>query len=95
MIFKGMLYNKPYEDKGNILRYKPEKLFRYDYWSKLSSLPDDLGNYTVIEFKLEPMGDHTELRFTQSNFKLDTMYRHYNFYWTVTLDRLKKTIEKL
>jgi hypothetical protein len=90
-----MLYNKPYEDKGNILKFEPEKLFSYNYWSKLSSLADEPGNYSVIEFRLSPVGNQTELTLTQSNFKLDTMYRHFNFYWTVTLDRLKKTIEKV
>jgi len=95
MIFRGMLYNKPYEDKGTILKLEPETLFSYNYWSKLSTLPDDVSNYTVIEFRLVPLGDQTELTLTQSNFKLDTMYRHFNFYWTLTLDRLKKTIEKV
>jgi len=95
MIFKGMLYNKPYEDKGTILKYEPGKLFIYNYWSKLSTLPDEVSNYSVIEFRLAPVGDQTELTLTQSNFMLDTMYRHFNFYWTVTMDRLKKTIEKV
>jgi len=95
MIFKGMLHNKPYEDKGTILKYEPEKLFSYNYWSKLSTLPDDLSNYSVIEFSIVPVGDQAELTLTQSNFKLDTMYRHFNFYWTVTIDRLKKVIEKV
>ncbi len=59
MIFKGTLYNKPYEDKGNILKYEPETLFRYNYWSKLSSLPDEPENYSVIEFRLDPNGNQT------------------------------------
>jgi thiamine-phosphate pyrophosphorylase len=95
MIFKGTLYNKPYEDKGNILEYEPEKVFSYNYWSKLSSLPDEPGNYSVIEFRLSPLGDRTELSLTQSNFKLDTMYRHFNFYWALTIVRLKNLIEKV
>ncbi len=94
MVFKGMFHNKPYEDKGTILKYEPEALFSYNYWSKLSTLPDEPGNYSVIEFRLHPIGDQTEVTLTQSNFMLDTMYRHFNFYWTLTMDRLKKKIEK-
>lgn len=93
MIFKGKFHNKPYEDKGTILNYEPERLLRYTFWSHLSQLPDAPEHYSVIEFRLAPDGDHTELMLTQSNFILDTIYRHSNYYWTLTIDRLKKTIE--
>ena len=93
MIFKGRWQNRPYEDKGTILKYEPGQLLRYSFWSHLSQLPDAPENYTIIEFSLVPGGDHTEVTLTQSNFILDTMYRHSNYYWTLTMDRLKKTIE--
>jgi len=92
--FKGTWHNKPYVDKGNIVCLEPESLFTYTYWSQLSQLPDEPENYTLIEFKLEPDNNKTLLILTQSNFLTDTMYRHYNFYWTLTLDRLKKITER-
>ncbi len=94
LIFKGTWHNKPYEDKGNIVGLEPESRFSYSYWSHLSQLPDEPENYTVIEFRLEPVNDKTLLTLTQSNFLTDTLYRHFNFYWTLTLDRLKKTTER-
>jgi uncharacterized protein YndB with AHSA1/START domain len=93
MIFKGTWHNRAYEDKGVIQAYEPEKLFRYSFWSHMSQIADIPENYSVIEFRLEPEGDHTDLTLTQSNFVSDTIYRHSNYYWTLTLDRLKKTIE--
>ncbi len=93
MIFKGRWQNRPYEDKGTIQKYEPGKMLRYSFWSHLSQLPDVPENYTIIEFSLVPGGEHTEVTLTQSNFILDTMFRHSNYYWVLTLDRLKKTIE--
>ena len=95
IIFKGTFHNKPYEDKGTILKYEPEQLFSYSYWNKLSGLPDTAENYSVVAFRLAPVNGHTALTLIHTNFKLDTIYRHWNYYWTLTLDRLKKTIEKV
>ena len=93
MIFKGTWHNRAYEDKGTIIAFEPERLFRYTFWSHLSQIPDVPENYSVVEFRLAPEGDRTELTLTQNNFVSDTIYRHSNYYWTLTLDRLKKTIE--
>jgi len=94
VIFKGTKHNKPYEAKGNIVCIEPERLFSYTYCSQLSQLPDEPGNYTLIEFRLAPDNDKTFLTLTQRNFLTDSMYRHFNFYWSLTLDRLKKTTER-
>jgi uncharacterized protein YndB with AHSA1/START domain len=46
-----------YKDKGTILKFEPEKVFQYTYWSEISHLPDTPENYIVIEFTLEPEQD--------------------------------------
>lgn len=93
MIFRGKWHSRSYEDKGTILSYLPGQTLKYTFWSHLSQLPDVPENYSVIEFSLKPLENGTELTLTQSNFILDTIYRHSNYYWTLTLDRLKKSIE--
>lgn len=93
MTFKGTWHNRVYEDKGVIMAFEPERLFRYSFWSHMSQIPDVPENYSVVEFILERDGDETELSLSQSNFVSDTIYRHSNYYWTLTLDRLKKAIE--
>lgn len=95
IILNGIWHNKPHEHKGTILKYQPEQLLSYTNWNPLSGLPDTPDNYSTIEFRIHPSGGQTELTLTQSNFKLDTIYRHYNFFWTLTLDRLKKIIERV
>ena len=92
--FSGHWYKKPYQDKGTILEIEPEKTLRYKYLSHLSKLADSPENYTEVQFTLQPSGEQTILNLTHSNFILSTMYSHSNFYWLLTLDRLKKLIEK-
>lgn len=93
--FKGMWHNKPYEHRGTILQHRPQQLLSYTNWNTLSSLPDVPENYSTIVYKLETKGEQTELTVIQSNFTLDTVYRHFNYFWTLTLDRLKKLTERL
>ena len=92
--FKGMWNGSDYTDKGTIFQLIPEKTFSYTYWNKLSQLPDEPTNYTLIKFTLMPKEDHTVLALKQSNFILEATFAHWNYYWNITLDRMKKLIEK-
>jgi len=93
MIFKGMFHDMPYTDKGIILKLEKEKTFSYRYWSHLSQLPDSPENYQEIEFNLVPENGCTELNLICSNTINEPIYGHWNFYWTITLNILKKVIE--
>ena len=95
IIFSGKYNGVSYEDKGTILKFEKEKVFQYNYWGKLSSLADMPENYTVIEFTLIPQGNKTILTLVQSNFVTEVSYAHWNFYWVVTLDVLRKLLEKV
>jgi uncharacterized protein YndB with AHSA1/START domain len=92
--FKGTYNGYNYEDKGTILKFEKEKVFQYNYWGRLSQLPDLPENYTIIEFMLTSGENKTLLKLTQSNCITYEVYAHWNFYWTVTLDILKKLLEK-
>ncbi|HTB31172.1 MAG TPA: SRPBCC domain-containing protein [Bacteroidia bacterium] len=92
--FKGTYNGYNYEDKGTILKLEKEKVFQYNYWGRLSQLPDLPENYTIIEFMLTTGENKTLLKLTQGNCITYEVYAHWNFYWTVTLDILKKLLEK-
>lgn len=92
--FMGKFYKASYTDKGIILKFEKEKVFSYSYWGKLSQLPDSPENYTIIEFALSTKGNKTMLTLTQSNCITHEIYAHWNFYWVVTLNILKKLVEK-
>ncbi len=85
---------KEYTDKGKIIQFENEKSFVYSYWSGLSGLPDDLENYSKIEFQLEPTDKGTSLKLTHSEFVTETMYENSDKNWEETLDMIKKLSEE-
>ncbi|HET6989959.1 MAG TPA: SRPBCC domain-containing protein [Bacteroidia bacterium] len=92
--FSGTWHGIEYNDKGTILKFETEKVFQYSYWNCFSNLSDSPENYYVIEFTLTPDGNQTRLTLTCSNIVTEAIYTHLNFYWTVTLDVIRKLIEK-
>jgi uncharacterized protein YndB with AHSA1/START domain len=94
IIFRGSLHWIDFENKGIILQLDPYKAFQYNYWSTLSGLSDVPENYTVVDFALSPAEKETVLALTLSNIPNEVIYKHLDFYWTVTLDILKKLCEQ-
>jgi uncharacterized protein YndB with AHSA1/START domain len=92
-IIRGNLHGFSLENKGTVLEFEPEKVFKYDYLSNLSNRPDKPENYSSIEFKLTQVENSTELTFTQSNFVTDVDYKHSKLYWNGTLERMRKVLE--
>ncbi len=93
ILFEGSWDRRKYLDRGTILAYEPYKHLSYNIWSKLSRLPDEPENYTVINFTLTPTPTGTTLALTHSNFHNYAIYGHANFYWATALVRIKKLIE--
>lgn len=50
-IIKGF-HHQQFENKGTVLEFKPEKVFRYNYLSSLSDLANIPENHTTIRFTL-------------------------------------------
>lgn len=93
IIIKGKSHWVYFENKGTVLQFRPQQLLQYSHLSSLSGLPDEPMNYTLLEFKLMPIEDNTTLTLTISNFPTESIYRHFVFYWNVTLELLRKFIE--
>src|SRR5262249_49340759 len=92
-IIRGILHRVKFENKGTVLQFEPEQSLQYTHLSSISRLPDTPENYTILEFSLAPINNQTTLTFTASNFPTETIYKHFRFYWNVTLEILKKMIE--
>lgn len=93
IVFEGVWHNIRFRDKGNVLQFEPNKILRYNYWSRLLRLPDNPANYSIIEFVLNGSDSTTTLVLTHSNFIIEAAYGHSNYYWTHTLERFKKVVE--
>jgi uncharacterized protein YndB with AHSA1/START domain len=92
-VIRGRLHGINFENRGTVLQFEPEKILQYNHLSSLSRLPDQLENYSILEFRLAPINEETSLTFTASNFPTESIYKHFAFYWNVTLEILKRMIE--
>ena len=91
---RGILSQTPFENKGNVLQFKPEERLQYSHLSSLSNLPEQPESYTTIEFLLRPNEKGSNLTINLCNFPTDIIYKHLVFYWNTTLKILKTCIEQ-
>jgi len=98
--FSGVWKDRPYEDKGEVLDFKPEQELRYSHWSPLSGAEDAPENYHVVRVALDDAtGGGTKVTLEQSNLEggvtdADRKSRaDYEKNWTETLKGLKKVAE--
>ena len=86
--------NGPYEYKGIILEFEPERSLRYSSWNRISKLPDRPENYALIDFRLTAVDNHkTILQLTHSNLIAEKAFEHANFYWSSALAVMKRVVE--
>ena len=97
--FTGTWKDKPFEDKGEILDFKPEKEMTYSHWSPLSGKDDKPDNYHVVHIALNDAKDGTKVTLEQSNLNGDVTEEdrknraEYEKNWAGTLQGLKKVAE--
>lgn len=91
--FRGEWDGKPYEDKGTVLDFQPEKMLKYDYYSSFSGKEDIPENYQIITYEIRPENDKTELTITQTNVATEDAKEHSEQNWNMVLQELKKLVE--
>lgn len=94
IIFSGIWDNRPYEDKGTVLAFEPEKSLVYNYWSNLSGIENKPENYANISYSVREQGDETLLTITQDGFKDDAALERSEGDWGYVLEELKKVAEE-
>lgn len=93
IIIKGGVDTHNFENKGIILKFKKGNILKYNHLSSLSMLPDKVENYTEIQFTLTPGKRQTTLTLNLSNFPTEAIYKHFAFYWSITLEVFRKFID--
>jgi uncharacterized protein YndB with AHSA1/START domain len=91
--FRGSFEGKTYEDKGTILDIKPEKLFKYTYWSSMSGMPDLPENYAEISYILSQEKGQAVLTIIQGGLKSEERKKHSESNWKMVMENLKKVVE--
>ena len=93
IVWKGKWQGKPYEDKGVILQFKPERTLEYSHFSPLSGLPDLPENYHKVTVELLDEGNQTRVLLTQDRNATEEERAHSERNWEMVLDSLKKLLE--
>jgi uncharacterized protein YndB with AHSA1/START domain len=94
IVWKGEWQGKTYEDKGVILKLKPERLIHYSHFSPLSGKPDLPENYHTVTIELMADEAGTTVSLSQDNNETEQAREHSEQNWKMMLDSLKKLLEK-
>ncbi len=94
IVHRGEYQGKPYEDRGEVLKFEPPKLLSHTHWSSMSGLPDNAENYQRVTYSLVSKGRSTELTLTEANLPNDEAKKTSKMSWDTALDMLKKRVEK-
>jgi uncharacterized protein YndB with AHSA1/START domain len=92
--FTGEWEGKQYEDKGTIMRIRPGKMLRYNFWSSMSGVEDKEENYIIITYELEESNNSTSVTITQQNIPTEEMKEHSEENWRKVLEGLKRLLER-
>jgi uncharacterized protein YndB with AHSA1/START domain len=93
IVWKGEWQGKPYEDKGMILQFKPEKTLKYSHFSPLSGLPDVPENYRTVTIHLSSLGELTHVSLSQDHNATEEERAHSEKNWDMMLIALKNYLE--
>jgi uncharacterized protein YndB with AHSA1/START domain len=94
IVWQGEWEGKPYEDKGVILKLKPERILQYSHFSPLSGQSDVPEHYHTVTIELSPKGTGTMLMLSQDNNSTEEDREHSEMNWGMMLTGLKKFLEK-
>jgi len=92
--WRGEWKGKSYEDKGEILEVKPQRLLKYTHWSPMGGSEDTPENYHTVTYELAGDNGRTKLTLRQDNNpskeEADAMAKNN---WGPVLEGLKQTAE--
>ena len=89
-----------YADKGLILALEPHQRLSFSHWSALSGTNDDVEHRHIIDIRLVPIDDGTEVILSQANMSNrvtpdDRAHRgDYESNWREVLRGLREVVER-
>jgi uncharacterized protein YndB with AHSA1/START domain len=91
--WSGEWQGKPYQDKGRILEFEPNRRMKYSHFSPMMGKPDTPENYHDITIDVAPDGDGTRVSLAQEGSADEKTRDHSQQNWTMMLDGLRKLLE--
>jgi uncharacterized protein YndB with AHSA1/START domain len=93
IIHRGTFQGKPYEDRGEILRFDPPKTLVHTHWSDVSGTEDRPENHQEVTWSLEEQSGATRLTVSERNLPSEDAKAMSEESWKMALDALKDLIE--
>jgi uncharacterized protein YndB with AHSA1/START domain len=93
LVHTGTWQDKPYEDKGTILRIEPPRLLVHTHWSPLSGVPDSPENYQEVTWALKEHDGNTEVTVSEVNLASEETKAISETAWTTVLNNLRGLLE--
>jgi uncharacterized protein YndB with AHSA1/START domain len=94
IVHRGEYQGKPYEDKGTILEFEPDRRLVHTHWSPASGVPDSLENYQRVTWSLTDLGGKTELTVEEVNLPSEEARQVSEQSWEMVLGNLKDLLER-
>jgi uncharacterized protein YndB with AHSA1/START domain len=94
LVHRGEYQGKPYEDKGEILRFEPPRVLVHTHWSDLSGKPDSPEHYQEVSWALAQHDGSTELTITERNLPSQKGKAVSEKSWRTVLHKLKDLLER-
>ena len=94
IIFQGNYEGHVYKDKGNVLEVKENEFLKYNYWSSMSGMEDNIDNYFTVTYLIESITEG-KVKFTwhQEGFPTEEKRKHTENGLTAMLGQIKKVAE--
>jgi hypothetical protein len=70
-----------------------DRVLAYTHWSSLSQRPDTPDNYSRVRLELFARAGGTTLEVRQENLLTPEIFGHWNFFWAMALDRIRRLAE--
>ena len=93
LVHRGEYQGKPYEDKGEIVRFDPPKRLVHTHWSDVSGKPDSPEHYQEVTWALAERDGATELAITERNVPSEDAKTVSDESWRMVLKNLKELLE--
>lgn len=92
--WRGVWEGKPYEDRGEIVEFDPERRLVTTHFSPLTGRPDVPENYHTLTWTLEPHGAQTVLTLSQDNNDSAAAATHSEEMWDSLVADVKEIAER-
>jgi uncharacterized protein YndB with AHSA1/START domain len=89
----GEYQGKAFEDKGEVLEYRPAQRLKVTHFSPLSGQPDEPSNYHTVIYDLTENNGRTRVSLWQDNNATEEEAEHSSKNWQMMLDGLKDLVE--